>query len=251
MTLPNDPPLQRLQFYATTPYSCGYLPNLAAQSLIATPQHLINAKTYSDLIQLGFRRSGKFVYRPHCEHCHACIPVRIPVAQFKPNRSQQRTLKKHHMLQVSVHPLEFQEEHYALYTAYQATRHESNAEDETMEQYRNFLVQSNVKSMLVEFRQNEVLKIVSIVDIVEDGISAVYTFYDSSVQTPADKSNSYGTYSILWLMEWCRMLQLPYLYLGYWIKDSKKMAYKQNFQPQEVFMNNEWQLLSPASQSSI
>lgn len=242
MTLPSDPPLQKLQFYATTPYSCGYLPNRAAQSLIATPQHLINAQTYSGLIQLGFRRSGKFVYRPHCEKCNACIPVRLPVDQFKPNRSQQRAFKRHHMLEVSIHPLIFQEEHYQLYAAYQAARHSSH-EEETSDQYRDFLVQSNVKSQVIEFRLNGELKIVSMVDVVEDGISAVYTFYDAAIKTSADNANSYGTYSILWLVEWCKALKLPYLYLGYWIQGSQKMDYKQNYQPQQALIDNEWKLL--------
>lgn len=249
MTLPSDPSLQKLQFYATTPYSCGYLPNRAAQSLIATPQHLINSQTYSDLIQLGFRPSGKFVYRPHCEKCNACIPVRLPVDQFQPNRSQRRAFKKHHMLEVSIHPLTFQDEHYQLYAAYQAARHSSN-DEETSDQYRDFLVQSNVKSQAIEFRLDGVLKIVSMVDIVENGISAVYTFYDASAYDatvhdstmPANNTNSYGTYSILWLIEWCKALQLPYLYLGYWIEGSQKMDYKQNYQPQEALINNEWKL---------
>jgi arginine-tRNA-protein transferase len=242
MTLPNDPPLQKLQFYATTPYSCGYLPNRAAQSLIATPQHLINAQTYSGLIQLGFRRSGKFVYRPHCEKCNACIPVRIPVDQFQPNRSQKRAFKKHHMFEASINPLAFQDEHYKLYAAYQAARHSSN-EEETSDQYRDFLVQSNVKSQAIEFRLNGELKIVSMVDVIEDGISAVYTFYDASIKTTTDNANCYGTYSILWLIEWCKMLNLPYLYLGYWIQGSQKMDYKQNYQPQEALIDNVWKLL--------
>ncbi len=241
MTLPNDPPLQKLQFYATTLYACGYLPNRAAQSLIATPQHLINAKTYSGLIQLGFRRSGKFVYRPHCENCKACIPVRLPVKDFTPSRSQQRAFKRHQSLEVSIHKLEYKDEHFQLYAAYQAIRHPSK-DTETANQFRDFLVQSNVKSYAIEFRSNSELKIVSMIDVVENGISAVYTFYDAAIKTPADKANSYGTYSILWLIEWCKTLKLPYLFLGYWIQGSQKMNYKQHYQPQEALMNNEWVL---------
>lgn len=238
MTLPGEPPLQKLQFYATTPYACGYIQGLQAQSLIAAPHHLINAETYSSLIQLGFRRSGKFTYRPHCESCSACIPVRLPVAEFQPKRSQRRAFKRHDNLTARIIPLEFYEDHYQLYVAYQAARHEGANEQESAEQYRNFLVQSNVKSAMVEFRLNGVLKIVSVVDIVHDGVSAVYTFYDST-----DHGASYGTFNIMWLVEWCRNLQLPYLYLGYWIKESRKMAYKQNFIPQEALIDGEWQPL--------
>ncbi len=239
MTLPNEPPLQKLQFYATTPYSCGYIADRIAQSLIAAPHHLINAGTYSSLIQLGFRRSGKFIYRPHCEKCNACIPVRLPVEIFKPSRSQARAFKKHEALSVSILPLEYHERHYQLYIDYQAARHDST-ESDTTDQYRNFLVQSNIESILIEFKQGDTLKMVSVVDIVQDGISAVYTFYDTT-----DKSCSYGTFNVLWLAQWCHSLQLPYLYLGYWIKESQKMAYKQNFQPQQALINEEWQLLEP------
>lgn len=239
MTLPSDPPLQKLQFYATTPYPCGYLEGKLAQSLIAAPHHLIDANTYSGLIQMGFRRSGKFVYRPHCEHCNACVPVRIPVKQFQPNRSQRRAWKQHQTLTATLLPLTFSQEHYELYATYQSARHSDGGMDqETADQYRNFLVQSNVDSILVEFRLGDTLKMISVVDIVRDGISAVYTFYDAS-----DHNASYGTYNVLWLAEWTCSLNLPYLYLGYWIKESRKMAYKQNFAPQEALIEGEWQLL--------
>ncbi|HZV97726.1 MAG TPA: arginyltransferase [Methylophilaceae bacterium] len=240
MTLPSEPPLQKLQFYATTPYPCGYLEGKLAQSLIAAPHHLIDAATYSDLIKLGFRRSGKFAYRPHCEHCKACVPVRLPVAEFKPNRSQRRARKQHANLTAVILPLTFKQEHFALYAAYQVARHNGgDMHEETADQYRNFLVQSNVDSLMIEFRLGDTIKMVSVVDIVEDGVSAVYTFYDAG-----DKSASYGTYNVLWLIEWCHSLKLPYLYLGYWIAESRKMAYKQNFLPQQGLLEGEWQYLS-------
>lgn len=235
MTLPNDAHLQRLQFYATTAYPCGYLPGKQAQSLIATPHHLIDAETYSGLIQLGFRRSGKFAYRPHCQHCNACVPVRLPVDRFQPNRSQRRAWRQHQTLSARLIPLTFSEEHYALYAAYQHRRHDGGNEQDTVEQYRNFLVQSNVDSMMVEFRDGDRLVMVSVVDLVRDGVSAVYTFFDAD-----DGKASYGTYNILWLVDWCRSLGLPHLYLGYWIAESSKMAYKQNFLPQEYLVDNRW-----------
>lgn len=236
MTLPNDPPLQRIQFYVTTPYPCGYLEGRLAQSLIAAPHHLIDSRVYSELIQLGFRRSGKFAYRPHCENCAACVPVRLPVAAFHPNRSQRRAWKHHANLTVAVLDLQFSEEHFALYHAYQKTRHAGGGMDaDGAEQYRNFLAQSNVDTVLVEFRENGVLRMVSVVDRVADGLSAVYTFYDCS-----NPSASYGTYSVLWLTDWCRRLGLPYLYLGYWIAESRKMAYKKSFEPLQALQDGEW-----------
>ncbi|HEY9267904.1 MAG TPA: arginyltransferase [Methylotenera sp.] len=245
MSLPGDQPLQKLQFYVTTGYSCGYLPNKMAQSLIAAPQHLINAEVYSSLIDQGFRRSGKFAYRPHCENCQECVSVRLDVNEFTPNRSQKRAFKQHQNLTTKVVPVDYYEEHYALYVAYQHSRHneqtktESSATDE-IEQYKNFLCQSNVESVLVEFRDQGVLKMVSVIDIVRDGISAVYTFYDTSDAGASAKRPSYGTYNIMWQAEWCKKLGLPYLYLGYWIRDSQKMAYKQNYQPLQKLINGEW-----------
>ncbi len=240
MSLPDDKPLQKLQFYVTTAYSCGYLPNKLAQSLIASPQHLIDANIYSGLIQQGFRRSGKFAYRPHCEHCQECIPVRVVVNDFSPNRSQKRAHKQHQDLDVFILPVEYSEEHYALYAGYQQARHSNETPDESgnqddAEQYRNFLCQTNVESVMVEFRENNELKMVSVIDIVHDGISAVYTFYDTS-----NSKASYGTYNILWQIEWTKSLDLPYLYLGYWIKDSQKMTYKQNYKPLEKLLDGEW-----------
>ena len=236
MSHPNEQALERIQFYVTAPYACGYLPEQLSQSLIATPQHLANGLQYSGLIQLGFRRSGQFVYRPHCQGCRACISVRLPVAEFQASRSQKRAFKQHQSLEVLINRPNFDEAQFNLYQAYQASRHQGAEKDEGADQYRDFLIQSNVDSLSVSFLLNGQLKIVSIVDIVEDGISAVYTFYDTQ-----DTQASYGTYSILWLIEWCKQLGLPYLYLGYWIQDSPKMAYKRNFMPQEALMNGQWQ----------
>jgi leucyl-tRNA---protein transferase len=242
MSLPEELPLQKLQFYVTTPYKCGYLPGKLAQSLIAAPQHLINAEVYSGLVNQGFRRSGKFAYRPHCEMCNGCVPVRVIVDKFTPTRSQKRAFKLHVDLDVRILPLNYHQSHFELYASYQAARHSDsdnfnkNNELDDAEQYRQFLCQSNVESLLVEFRDSKhQVKIVSVVDVVKDGISAVYTFYDTE-----DSKASYGTHSIMWLTEWTKSLSLPYLYLGYWIKDSRKMAYKENFQPQEKLVNEKW-----------
>jgi len=242
MTLPNEARLQKLQFYVTTAYSCGYLPNKLAQSLVASPQHLINAPVYNGLIQQGFRRSGMYAYRPHCEQCTACISVRVRLVDFIASRSQKRAYKQHQNLTTTIMPVAFSAEHYALYAAYQRARHldekshTAKPEADDAEQYRNFLCQTNVESVMVEFRENGSLKMVSVIDVVADGVSAVYTFYDT---TPAKAS--FGTYNVLWQIEWAKRLNLPFLYLGYWIKDSQKMEYKQNFKPLEKHIDGEWQ----------
>jgi leucyl-tRNA---protein transferase len=242
MSSPKELPAQKLQFYVTTPYACGYIAKNLAQSLIAAPHHLVNADIYSELITQGFRRSGKFAYRPHCEHCNKCVPVRIVLDAFAPTRSQKRAYKQHHELTANIIPLGFHQAHFALYTAYQALRH-ANEDDinqsttaSEVDQYKQFLCQSNVDSFMVEFRDaSNQVKIVSVIDTLNDGHSAVYTFYDA-----AEPKASYGTYAIMWLIEWTKSLNLPYLYLGYWIAESQKMAYKEKFNPQEKYINGEW-----------
>ena len=248
MTLPSEPALHQLQFYVTTPYKCGYLPNKLAQSLIAAPHHLVDSNIYSGLIQQGFRRSGKFAYKPYCENCKACIAVRLILEDFAPSRSQKRAYKQHANLSVRVLPLGYQQQHFELYTSYQALRHADEelsqqaeahrtAEIQTeADQYRQFLCKSNVESLMIEFSDAAgAVKIISVIDVVSDGISAVYTFYDA-----LEPRASLGTYSIMWLAEWTKMLGLPYLYLGYWIEASPKMAYKQQFKPQQKLIEGEW-----------
>jgi arginine-tRNA-protein transferase len=239
MNLLHDIPLSALQFYHTAPYPCSYLPHQMARSQVAMPSFLISAQTYSELVRRGFRRSGTFTYRPSCDACHACVPVRVEVGAFAPCRSQRRAARRHCNLEASLHALRDNEEHFLLYSRYQKARHtDEEKEGEGREQYRNFLLQSHVDTMLVEFREGAALRMVSIIDILGDGLSSVYTFYD-----PGVAQASFGTYNVLWQVELCRKLALEYLYLGFWIRESGKMAYKAGFRPLQGLVDGEWKRL--------
>lgn len=236
---PTEPPFQRIQFYLTAHYDCSYLPGARARSQVATPTHLIDGEAYGALIRAGFRRSGQFTYRPHCEHCQACVPVRVQAAGFVPNRTQRRCLQRNRHLAARFLPLDFKEEHYVLYRSYLGSRHAGGGMDrDGPDQYTQFLLSSNVDSVMVEFRDGDTLVMVSVVDQVDDGLSAVYTFFD-----PGRDKDSLGVYGVLWQLELAKRLALPYLYLGYWIAESRKMAYKKQYSPLEGLSEGRWKVL--------
>lgn len=244
MSVVNDAFCCSLSLYQTQPYACSYLQGRDACSQVVVPAHLVDTPVYSKLIHQGFRRSGLLTYRPYCDGCSACRPLRIPVAAFNARRSQKRVWQRlTGVLQVRVMKLHFFKEHYQLYQRYQEKRHAGGGMDhDNQEQYEQFLLHSHVNAFLVEYRlppcegqERGALKMVSVMDMLHDGLSAVYTFFD-----PDDGKAGYGTYGVLWQIQYAKMLMLPYVYLGYWVQACSKMAYKTRFQPHEVLTEQGW-----------
>ena len=236
MSHPTEFELETLQFYSTAGYPCSYIKGREARSQVAAPSHIIDTATYSRLVAQGFRRSGLFTYRPNCSHCRACQPIRVDVMKFRPSRTQRKVWNRLSGMQVQQLPLLFDAEHFDLYQRYVSTRHPGAGMDEdSRAQYSQFLLSSRVDTALVEFRDGDGrLQMVSIIDQLIDGISAVYTFFEP--QTPG----SLGTFGILWQLAKCRELGLPWLYLGYWIPESRKMSYKSQYRPFQVLQRGNW-----------
>ena len=199
--------------------------------------------TYSELLHYGFRRSGSMVYAPRCEDCRQCVSVRVPVVDFKPRRSQRRVLQANSDIEMREHPAQFNSEHYELYRSYTTARHEDgDMADASAEDYLGFLSAEWCDTLFLEFRLGRRLVAVAVTDLPADGLSAVYTFFD-----PELSARSLGTFAILRQIRHAQELELPYLYLGYWIRDSRKMAYKINFRPIELWRDGHWLRLAPSA----
>jgi len=228
--------LQALRLFTTTDFPCSYLPGRNARNLVADPATTDNA-LYSQLIRLGFRRSGDYIYRPYCAGCNACQSLRVPVNCFQPNRSQRRTWEKNSDLTVYCVAPDFSWDHYQLFARYLRTRHAGGGMDDniTPDGYLEFLAAFWSHTMLYEFRLHQQLLAVAAVDRLEDGLSAVYTFFE-----PDARPRSLGTYAILWEIAEAQRLDLQWLYLGYWIADCDKMRYKALFRPYQLFTQGKW-----------
>lgn len=232
---------QHLPLFLTRPHPCSYLPQ-TSQSLCLDPHAPVRGSVFSVLTEQGFRRSGHFIYRPHCPACTACIPVRIPVAEFVPDRQQQRVLKRGSQLVISVQEPRLTDEYYQLYQDYIETRHaDGDMYPPSVEQFESFLCQPLEFSRFYEFRKNGTLMAVAVTDVLDDALSAVYSFF-----APHDNYYSLGRYAVLWQIMHAKRLGLEHLYLGYWIRDCTKMNYKTQYQPIEYFFNERWQQQPPA-----
>lgn len=226
-----------LELYITAAHECPYLEERKATNLLVDPAFAMDTRTYSHLLNKGFRRSGSDVYRPCCYRCQACVSTRIPVESFKPSRSQKRTWNLNQDLSVRVNQDGYREEYTELYLRYVRSRHAGGGmDDDTPSTFANFILTDWCQTVLIEFWKDERLMAVASTDWLKQGLSSVYTFFD-----PEEGSErGLGTFALLWQIHWAKELKLPYVYPGYWIKESPKMNYKVRFQPIEGFVNNQW-----------
>lgn len=225
--------------YLSAPHRCPYLTDQIATTLLLDPNYPVGPALYARLIEQGFRRSGSLFYRPHCHECRECVSVRVPARRFRPSRSQRRVWARNQDLRIRILPPEFRAEYFELYQRYQAARHPGGSMDSAdPKKYVDFIVDSRVDSFHVEMRAGNRLIAVAACDRLADGISAIYTYYDPSLER-----RSLGTYAILWQIDHARALSLQWVYLGYWIAGCRKMSYKTQFRPISGFLGRHWREL--------
>ena len=228
--------LSELRFFTTPAHDCSYIAGKQAVTLFADPLAKVDKDLYSALSSTGFRRSGNHIYRPYCQSCTACIPARVPVLQFKPKRKQRRVSKANQQLQVIKKEPAATEEYFALYDRYITDRHaDGDMYPATRDQFQSFLVDGRPEASFYEFREAGKLLAVAVADEINDGLSAIYTFFE-----PEEQHRALGVFAILWLIEETKRSHLEYLYLGYWIKQCTKMNYKMDYKPIELYVNNSW-----------
>ncbi len=239
MTRDVSPDLKRIRLFLTEEHPCSYLPDKFATTAFVDPEVFVDEALYSRITQLGFRRSGKYYYLPHCQRCNSCISSRVPVNQFKPNRQQRRCLAANKDVQVVEKKAVNLQEHYSLYEHYIRSRHDDgDMHPPSLDQYRDFIGEGREDTGYLEFRLNSMLIGCAVFDRLNDGLSAIYTYF-----SPDLPKRSLGTLAILAQIASVKQRGLSYLYLGYWIRNCQKMRYKTRFQPIELFIGNRWQLM--------
>ena len=224
------------QFYLTPAHPCSYLDGRTANTLFLDPRDTHSPTTYHALTQVGFRRSGGHLYRPHCSECNACVPTRIPVDRFKSSRRFRRVIKANVDIDVRIEPARDERVIYALYDKYISMRHrDGDMFPPSIDQFRSFLFASWSDTRFLSCYLDDKLVSVAVTDVLDHGLSAIYTFFD-----PEFESRSLGVFSVLMQIQACIKIGVPYLYLGYWIKDSPKMRYKTDYRPVETLVDQQW-----------
>lgn len=225
-----------VRLFQTLPHDCGYFAGRIAQNLVIDPSAPHLATVYGLALSRGFRRAGGHVYHPHCSGCRACVPCRVVVARFRPDRSQRRCVARNADLELQVERARYSEEYFELYQRYLLGRHRGGGMDSPQpEDFARFLYTDWSPTRFLEIRRNGRLLGVAVTDVCAQGMSAVYTFYD-----PAETARSLGTFAIQAQLQWAAREGVPHLYLGYWIADHPKMDYKRRYQPLELLVNGSW-----------
>lgn len=228
---------REVPLYLSGPQPCSYLTEQISQSLFVDPDFNLNMSGYNQLLRQGFRRSGNLVYRPWCQACQQCLSVRLPVKDFAYRRRHRRILKANADITTNMAAARFSKAHFDLYQRYTATRHTGGSmADSTADEYRDFLFSRWADTLLLEMHLDGRLVGVAVTDQTADALSALYTFFD-----PELPKRSLGTFGVLSQISMARQLDLPYLYLGYWVRDCQKMAYKADFRPLELYSQQSWQ----------
>lgn len=231
--------LSSIRLFATHPHTCSYLEDQEATTIFVDPTAEVDVHLYSRLSEIGFRRSGAHLYRPHCATCRACIPARIPVDKFKPNRQQRRCWQRNQDLTVKQVDSIDTMEYYDLYERYITERHsDGDMYPPSKLQFDAFLTSEWGATRYFEFRERNQLLAVAVSDKMDTGLSAVYTYFN-----PDESRRSLGVFGILFQINKARELGLQHLYLGYWIKKCAKMSYKTQYRPLELMIDREWKLL--------
>ena len=236
------------QFFITATHECPYLDNKKERKVFVTLDSLNPNLLNNTLSKQGFRRSQNILYRPTCTDCNACLSARIVTNKFTLSKSQKRLQKKNVTLcRIIVKPT-VTKDHYILFHRYVQTRHKAGGmSDMNFNEFSSMVEDSKVHTKLIEYRdENSVLLGVCLTDILDDGVSMVYSFFD-----PKLKTNSLGTFMILDHINYSKKLNLKYVYLGYWVKGSNKMQYKSSFSGLEVFSSQKWRPLTNVSISKI
>lgn len=229
--------LETLKLFSTAEHPCSYLDDKEATTLFIDPDADLDSAMYSQLSDYGFRRSGSHVYKPSCQTCQACTPVRVPVETFMPSKSQQRCIKRNSDLNVNAVNAIDTDEHFQLYEKYINARHQDgDMFPAKKDEYLSFLSPQFGITQYLEFRDPQnTLVALAVTDKLHQGLSAIYTFFD-----PDQEKRSLGVYAILAQIEWAKENKQSYLYLGYWIKQCRKMNYKTQYSPFQLLINNQW-----------
>lgn len=226
---------QRIKLYATSPHPCSYFSEREAQTLFLDPLCEVDQGLYTRLSQAGFRRSGSHYYRPNCETCKACIASRVLIADFSLSRNQRRLMARNNDLDYDWKKRPSAEA-YELYERYINTRHrDGDMYPASREQFDGFIADQRDDTQFLHIYHSGELLAVAVCDRLGDGLSAIYTFY-----APEEQRRSLGKLAILALIDRCKQQGLPYLYLGYWIKECQKMRYKIDYRPIELLINGRW-----------